>query len=115
MTIPPEILRLVEKLTDELDRIEDQANGGLVRVRQLLERFPDNERLIGLSANLVNILFFVSSFRNRIESILGRMSGTTVSSDTIQETGEELSEIWGRILECKITVSRSVGILENLQ
>ncbi len=115
MTIPPEILGLVEQLTQELDCIEQQANEGLVLARQLLERFPNNARLIGLSANVGNGLFFVDSFRNRIESIIGRISGINVSIDAIEEAGEELSEIWGRILECKIIVSRSVNILEALQ
>lgn len=115
MTIPPEILNFVEQLIRELDSIEQQANKGLALASQLLKRFPDNARLIGLCANVGNGLFFVDSFRNRTESIIQRISGTTVSSDTIQEAGEELSNIWGRILECKITVSRSVGILEDLQ
>jgi len=81
---------------------------------QLLERFPDNARLIGLSANLGNVLFFVDRFRTRIENVIGNISGTNVSSETIGEAGEELSEFWGRILECKMSVNRSVGILENL-
>ena len=114
MTIPPEIFGLVEQLTQELDRIEQQANKGLAIASQLLERFPNNARLIGLSANLGNGLFFVDSFRNRIESIIGGISGIDVSIEAIQGAGEELSEFWGRILECKITINRSVGILENL-
>jgi hypothetical protein len=72
-------------------------------------------RLIGLSANVGNGLFFVNSFRNRIESIIRKVSEPNVSGEAIQEAGGELSEIWGRILECKITVNRSVGILEGLQ
>lgn len=115
MSIPPEILELVEQLTEELDRIELQANEGLLLASQLLESFPNNARLIGLSANLGNILFFVSSFRNRIENIIASISGTNVSIGTIQEAGEELSEFWGRILECKMIVSRSMDILEGLQ
>lgn len=91
MTIPPEIISLIEQLTQELARIEEQANKGLAIANQLLERFSDNARLIGLSANFGNVLFFVSSFRNRIESIIGRISGTTVSIESIQEAGEELS------------------------
>lgn len=114
MSIPPEILILVEQLIQELDRIEQQANEGLVLARQLLERFPNNARLIDLSANLGNVLFFVDSFRNRIENIIQNISGTNVSSKAIQEAGEELSEFWGRILECKMSVNRSVGILEDL-
>jgi hypothetical protein len=115
MAIPPEILRLVEQLTEELDRIEQQANMGLNIASQLLERFPDNARLIDLSANVGNGLFFVNSFRNRIERIIENLSGTTVLSEAIQVAGEELSELWGRILECKMPVNRSVGILEDLQ
>ena len=54
MTIPAEILSLIEQLTQEIDRIEQQANKGLAIASQLLERFPNNARLIGLSANLGN-------------------------------------------------------------
>jgi hypothetical protein len=42
MTIPPEILGLVEQLTHELDRIEQQASQGLAIATQLLEHFPNN-------------------------------------------------------------------------
>lgn len=115
MTIPPEIPGLVEQLMQELDSIEQQANEGLAIASQLLERFPDNARLIGLSANLGNVLFFVSSLRNRIENIIQKIFGNSVSIEAIQEAGEELSEFWGRILECKMSVNRSVSILENLQ
>lgn len=115
MTIPPEILGLVEQLTQKLNRIEQRANEGLVLTRQLLERFPNNARLIDLSANLGNVLFFISSLRNRIENIIQKISGNSVSIEAIQEAGEELSEFWGRILECKMSVNRSVSILENLQ
>lgn len=115
MTIPPEIVRLVKQLVNELNEIEQQAERGLIVARQLLERFPNNARLIGLSTNLGNVLFSVDSFRNRIENIIQKTSGNDVSIDAIQQAGEELSEFWGRIQECKITVNRSVGILEGLQ
>jgi hypothetical protein len=115
MTIPPEISRLVEQLTDELDRIEQQANLGLALASQLLQRFPNNARLVGLSANVGNVLFFVSSFRNRIERIIGEISGANVSIRAMQEAGEELSEVWGRVQECKMMLSRSVSVLEDLQ
>ena len=70
MTVPPEISALSEQLTQELDSIEQQANKGLFMAKQLLERFPNNARLSGLSANVGNGLFFVDSFRNRIENII---------------------------------------------
>jgi hypothetical protein len=115
MTIPPEILGLVQQLTDELNRIEQEANMGLALASQLLQRFPDNARLIGLSANVGNVLFFVSSFRNRIKRIIGGISGANVPIGAMQEAGEELSEMWGRVQECKMILSRSVSILEDLQ
>lgn len=115
MTIPREILELVEQLINELDCIEQQANEGLAIARKLLQSFPNNARLMGLFANLGNVLFFVDSFRRRIESIVRELSETNVSIEAVQEAGEELSEVWGRILECKISVNRSVGILEDLQ
>jgi methyl-accepting chemotaxis protein len=115
MPISPEILDQVQQLTDELDRIELQVNEGLVLASQLLDPFPDSARLISLSANVGNGLFFVESFRSRIESIVERISRTNVSVETIQDAGEELSEFWGRILKCKMTVSSSVNILKGLQ
>jgi hypothetical protein len=42
MTIPLEILGLIEQLTQELDRIEQQANQGLAIASQLSESFPNN-------------------------------------------------------------------------
>jgi hypothetical protein len=114
MTVNPEIIRLVQQLTNELDLIEQQAHQGLTISSQLLDRFPNNVSLIGLSANLGNILFFVSSFRNRTENIIQRISGTNVSIEAIQAAGEELSEMWGRTLECKMLVNRSTSTLEDL-
>lgn len=114
MTIPPQILGLVEQLTRELGNIEQQANRGLGVTRQLLERFPDNLRLISLSASLGNVIFFVDSFRNRIEGIIQKISVANISTEAIQEAGEELSEIWGRVLECKMTVNKTISTLEKL-
>jgi hypothetical protein len=115
MSIPPEILELIEQLTDELNYIEQQANMGLALASQLLQRFPNNATLIGLSANVGNILFFVSSFRNRVERIIGDISVSGGLAEVIREAGEELSEMWGRVQECKIMLSKSVSVLEDLQ
>jgi hypothetical protein len=115
MSIPPEILESIEKLTQELDYIERQVNTGLALASQLLERFPNNATLIGLAANLGNATFFVSNFRNRIERVIGEISSSSELSKAMREAGEELSEMWGRVQECKMMVSNSVGILEGLQ
>lgn len=115
MNIPPEILRLVQQLTNELDIIESRANQGLVIASQLLDRFPSNTSLINLSANLGNGLFFVKNFRTRIERIVQAISSQNEALGSIQQVGEDLSEITGRVLECKMTVDRAVSILEDLR
>jgi hypothetical protein len=115
MNIPPSILHLSQQINSELDFIEYRANWGLAIARQLLEQFPNNTALIGLSANLGNGLFFVHSFKTRIETMVQGFSMQPASTESVQQLGEELSEILGRVLECKMTVDRSVSILEGLQ
>jgi hypothetical protein len=115
MSIPPEILELVDRLTEKLNYIERQANIGLALASHLVERFPNNATLISLSAKVGNGLFFVSSFRNRIKSIVEGISGNNLSVKVVQQAGEDLSEMWGRIFECKMMASRSVSVLEDLQ
>ncbi len=115
MTIPSEIFELAERLIRELDGIEEQTNEGLTIANRLLARFPNNVRIVELFASLGNVLFFVNSFRMRIGSAVQEMSGNSISVETIQEVGEELSADWGKILECKMTVQRSVDILRALQ
>jgi hypothetical protein len=115
MTIPPEILELAEQLRKELDGIEKQANEGLAIATHLLDHFPNNASLIILFSNLGNIIFFVSGFRQRIESLTQKIHRNSTSIEAVQEVVEELSEMWGRMLECKMTVHRSVDHLRALQ
>jgi hypothetical protein len=115
MNIPPEILNLVQQLTNDLDIIENRANQGLIIASQLLEHFPNNTSLINLSANLGNGLFFANSFRTRIESIIQAISSQNEAISSIQQAGEDLSEITGRVLECRMTVDRAASILEDLR
>ena len=115
MTISPEIQILVDRLNQELNQIEQQAREGLDIARRLLDRFPDNVRLIGLTATLANSLFFVDNFRTRIQTTLEQISATDTSPEAIQEAGEDLSEFLGRIFESKMLVSRTTAILEDLR
>jgi hypothetical protein len=115
MNSPSSISHLVQQITNELDFIEHRANWGLAIACQLLEQFPSNTTLIGLSANLGNGLFFTHSFKTRIDTMIQGFSMQPSSTESVQQLGEELSEILGRVLECKMTVDRSVSILERLQ
>jgi hypothetical protein len=55
------------------------------------------------------------SFKTRIDTMIQGFSMQPSSTESVQQLGEELSEILGRVLECKMTVDRSVSILERLQ
>jgi hypothetical protein len=43
------------------------------------------------------------------------ISSPTLSAEVIQEAGEDLAEMLGRVLENKMLVSRTVSVLEDLQ
>ncbi|MFB2896961.1 hypothetical protein ACE1CI_28945 [Aerosakkonemataceae cyanobacterium BLCC-F50] len=47
MTIPSEILALIDRLNQELNETEQELISGLNRIRPLLSIFPDNNLLIG--------------------------------------------------------------------
>lgn len=83
--------------------------------RLLLVRFPNNARLTGLFATLNNALFFVDNFRGRIQTTIERISSTNVSIEAVQDTGEDLSEFLGLVLDAKIMVSRTISTLEDLR
>lgn len=113
MPIPSEILALINRLNQELEQTEQDATEGLNLVRQRLSRFPDNLVLTQFFAALSNILIFVEIYRGRIQSIVERISPEDVPSEIIQESGEDLGIILGRVLEVKINANRLKTRLEN--
>ncbi|MCL1466264.1 hypothetical protein [Argonema galeatum] len=114
ITIPSEIQALIDRLNQELAQIEREATEGLNLARPILSRFPDNVILIGSFATLNNALFFVDNSRRRIQITVESISPENVPASVIQEAGEDLAELQGRIMEAKIRVSRIVNRLENL-
>ncbi|MBE9117221.1 restriction endonuclease subunit S [Lusitaniella coriacea LEGE 07157] len=113
MTIPQELAALITQLDRELDHIEELATEGLNLVRPLLERFPDNVIFIGLLATLNNALFFSNNCKNRIQIIIESFSTANIAIEVIQEAGEDLAELLGRVIEAKMQVSRIVARLKN--
>ncbi|MCL1463182.1 MULTISPECIES: hypothetical protein [Argonema] len=113
MPIPSQILALIDRLNQELEQTERDATEGLNLVRQRLSRFPDNVVLTQFFAALSNILLFVEIYRGRIQSIVDRISPENVASEIIQEAGEDLGIILGRVLEVKINANRLKTRLEN--
>jgi len=74
-------------------------------------RFPNNARLTGLFATLNNALFFVDNFRRRIETTVEKISSTDVPVEAVQESGEDLSEFLGLVLDAK---ERGLNKVQNL-
>ncbi|NEP46138.1 MAG: restriction endonuclease subunit S [Okeania sp. SIO2H7] len=115
MPIPPEIAELVERLNQELDETEQKATGGLNLVRLLLSQFPDNFILIQFFAYLNDVLLFVETTRRRIQSNVELISPADVDIEEIQEAGEDLGTLLGRIFEAKMQVEGIIARLEELQ
>jgi hypothetical protein len=104
MSVPPEIDSLIERLNQELGQSEQFAINGINLVKLILSRFPDNARMIELFAVLTNVLLFVEITKRRIQFTVDTISSLNLSSEVIQETGEDLSEMLGRVLENKSSV-----------
>ncbi len=116
MPIPPEFTALVEQLNQELNQIEQEATTGLILTRAILDRFPENARLIQFFASFSSAMLFVETQRRRIRSILENLSATETNTDEeIQEAGEDLAGELGRVLETKTLVNNLKNRLENLQ
>ncbi|MCT7953228.1 hypothetical protein NG798_25860 [Ancylothrix sp. C2] len=115
MAIPSEIIALLERLNQELEQAEQDATEGLSLVRQRLSRFPTNVLLLQIFGALNNIILFVEIYRGRIQSIEARISSENTSTEILQEAGEDLGAILGRVLEVKINAWNLKNRLENGQ
>jgi hypothetical protein len=115
MPIPPEINSIVENLNQELDEIEQQAIEGQNLARIILDKFPNNARLVRFFATFSNALLFVEVEKRRIRSIIENIALLDViTAEDIQEVGEDLSAEMGRVLETKNLVTNLKQRLENL-
>lgn len=102
MPIPPEIDSIIESLNRELNEIEQQAIEGQNIARMILDKFPNNARLVQFFATFSNALLFVEVEKRRIKSIMKNIALVDmVTNEDIQEVGEDLSAEMGRVLETK--------------
>ena len=115
MPIPPEIAELIKRLNRELDETQQKVTEGLNLVRPILSQFPDNFILIQFFAYLNDVLLFVEITRRRIQSNVELISPRDVGIREIQEVGEDLGNLLGRVLESKMQVEGIIARLEELQ
>src|SRR5512147_971273 len=111
MTIPDNLTQLINQLDQELSEIEQQTTRGIEQVRQLLNNFPENIILTQYFAYFNTILFFINTARQQIQTTLNTLSSEDVPIEIIQESGEDLSTLQGKILEEKIRLQRILNTL----
>ena len=116
MSIPSKITAIVENLNQELDEIEQQAIEGQNIARIILDKFPNNARLVQFFATFSNALLFVEVEKRRIRSIIENIALLDIVTDEdIQEAGEDLSAEMGKVLETKNLIINLKQRLENLR
>ncbi len=113
MSISPAIKELINKLNQDLTQLEQNTREALDLLRLLLSQFPENTLLIQFFAYLNNVLFFIESYRNRIQRSFTFLSEIEVSDAESQETGEDLSSMLGDIIEDKMRVDRLLSRLRG--
>ena len=115
MTIPPEINSIVESINQELNEIEQQGTAGQNLARIILDKFPNNARLVQFFATFSNAILFVEVEKRRIISIIENIALLNIVTDEdIQEVGEDLSAEMGKVLETKNLIITLKRRLENL-
>ena len=115
MAVPPEIESLTLQINQILEETEQQTINGLALTRQILDRFPENTLLIQFFAYLNSILLFAQTNKAQTKTILNELSTPDVTIDEIQEAGEDLGTILGRVLETKVRLERIIERLEILR
>jgi len=113
MPITPEFAELINRLNQELNQTEQQTAKGLNLARDLLSRFPNNAILIQEFAYLNVVSLFTEASRRQIRTAVETVSSADIPDEIIQETGEGLGNLLGRILEARLRVERFIKFLER--
>jgi len=113
MSIPQKIQILINKLNQELNEIEQQATEGINLLKSLLSYFPENVILTEYFAYLNSILLFLETARRQIQITIQTISEQDVPTELIQEVGEDLGTLQGKIIEEKIRLQRIIDFLGN--
>lgn len=114
MTLPTSFTLLVARLNQEFEQTEQEATAGLNLARSALTRFPDNALLIQFFAYLSDVLLFVEISKRQLQVTIETVSATDVPSEVVQNAGEELATLLGRVLEAKIDARRIIARLQDL-
>lgn len=113
MSITPEFATLIDRLNQEVNQTEQQATKGLSLLEQLLSYFPNNAILIQDFAYLNAVSLFIETSRKQIQNAVETVRPDDIPDEIIQETGENLETLLGKILEVKLRVEKIIDRLER--
>lgn len=113
MSIPSEIIAIIERLNQEFNQTEREITDALNIVRRNLSFFPNNVIMTQYFAYLNTVLFSVETYKRQVQAIVEIISATDVPTEVIQEAGEDLGNLLGRVIESKIAVRRIISRLEG--
>jgi adenine C2-methylase RlmN of 23S rRNA A2503 and tRNA A37 len=114
MSITPEIQALVERLNQELDKIEQESIEGENLLQQLMSVFSNNVSLIQFFAYFQTTRFFVVNARRRIDEIIDKLIVQEIDTQIVAEAGEDLAALLGEIIETSIKSRNLLNRLRNL-
>jgi hypothetical protein len=114
MPIPDAIQTLIDRLNQKLDEIEKEVTEGLKILRILMSGFPENVILIQYFAYLNAIIFFIETARKQIRTATETISPDDVKAEIVQEAGEDLGNLLGRVIEEAVRISQILDFLEEL-
>lgn len=114
MSIPQDIEQSIAQINQELEIIEQDTTEGIEIVRGLLSTFPDNIALTGYFARFSNYVLFIDASRRVLESVEETVGADDVPEELVQEARENLSSLFGKVIEERIRVSSYKTRLENL-
>jgi hypothetical protein len=113
MSVPPEIQTLANRLNQAIDEIDREATQGANLIRDLLSSFPGNAILTQYFAYFNTALFFAETSKGQIQAIMETIAPRDIPNQIIQEAGEDLGSLLGKVLEVKLKVRRLMARLEE--
>jgi hypothetical protein len=114
MTIPSVIVLLIERLNQEFEQIEQDLFKGLALVRHNLSFFPNNIILTQYFAYLNAVTLAIETYRRQLQAINEILSPQDIPDEVLQEAGEDLGLLLGRVLETRIAVGQIINRLESI-
>ncbi len=104
-----EIAELLSRLNQELDQVEKSVSSGLELINPALSLAPGNSLLIQVYAYLNTMAFFTQDARRRVGQATQLVDQSNIPPEELQNLGEDLSELLGRVLEAKIIVDQIIS------